>query len=142
MLIGSSDSDGSNSSRTITLHHNYFLNCGQRLPMVRNSKLHVFNNYYDTSSPYYTQQYCIGVRKGSLIIAEGNYFGSGIQYSARESYGSLYFSGNTDKSKGQKNTKPVSSKPFSVPYGYTVESSSNVPNTVKGNAGAGQSFSK
>ena len=142
MLIGSSDSDGSNSSRTVTLHHNYFLNCGQRLPMARNVKLHVFNNYYDASAPYYSQQYCIGVRKGSLIVAEGNYFGAGIQYSARESYGSLYFSGNTDKSKGQKNTSPVGSKPFSPSYGYSLDSSSNVPNVVKGNAGAGKSFSK
>ena len=143
MLIGSSDSDGSSSTRTVSLHHNYFLNCGQRLPMARNVKLHVFNNYYDTNSNvYYTQQYCIGVRAGSLINAENNYFGSGITYSIRESYGKAYFSGNSDNSsKKTKNTSFSSSKVFSVSYTYSLDSASNVPSRVKSNAGAGKTLS-
>ena len=142
MLIGSSDSDGSSSTRTVTLHHNYFLNCGQRLPMARNVKLHVFNNYYDTdSNVYYTQQYCIGVRAGSLINAENNYFGSGITYSIRESYGKAYFNGNSDNSsKKTKNTSFSSSKVFTVPYSYSLDNASNVPSNVKSNAGAGKTL--
>ena len=140
MLIGSSDTDGSSSTRTVTLHHNYFLNCGQRLPMARNVKLHAFNNYYDTdSNVYYAQQYCIGVRKGSLINAEANYFGSGINYSIKDNYGKAYFSGNSDNSKKKnKDTSVSSSKVFSIPYSYSLDSAATAQTRVKGNAGAGK----
>jgi len=137
MLIGSSDSDGSNSTRTITLHHNYFYNCGQRLPMVRNSRLHMFNNYYDASSPTYTQQYAVGVRKNALIIAENNYFGSGIKYSFKDSYGTLYLSGNTDNSSKGYTSSTTSSKPFTVSYSYTADSASTAKSDVTSYAGAG-----
>ncbi len=126
MLIGSSDSDGSNETRTVTLHHNYFYNCGQRLPMVRNTKLHMFNNYFDASSPHYTQQYAVGVRKNSLIVAEGNYFGSGIAYSFNNSDGSLYLSENTDESTKGVNSTVSSVMPFtpSESYSYTLDTAS------------------
>ena len=143
MLIGSSDSDGSSSTRTVTLHHNYFLNCAQRLPMARNVKLHVFNNYYDTNSNgYYSSQYCIGVRAGSLINAENNYFGSGIAYSAKENYGKIYFNGNSDNSSRKtRSTSLSSNKVFTIPYSYTLDDASNVPTRVKNNVGAGKTLS-
>lgn len=140
MLIGSSDSDGSNSTRTITLHHNYFYNCGQRLPMVRNSRLHMFNNYYHASSPRYTQQYAVGVRKNALIIAENNIFSSGIKYSFKDSYGTLYSSGNSDSSSGGCKSTTSSSKPFSVTYSYSLDSTSTAKSSVSSNAGAGKSL--
>ncbi len=102
-LIGNTDStekytpNGSSSSTTITAgwrkityHHNYFYNCGQRLPMVRYTTMHLYNNLYESSSPFYTQQYAVGVRTGSIIYSEYNYFGSGILYA---------FSGDTSSSK-------------------------------------------
>lgn len=142
MLIGSSDTNGDNQKRTISLIGNYFYNCGQRLPMCRNTSLHVLNNYYDASSPHYAQQYAVGVRKDALIIAEGNYFGSGIQYSFKDdkdSKGKLYESGNTDKSKkGCGITTIVSSKPFTVPYSYTPLSADDAKANVLANAGAGK----
>jgi len=138
MLIGSSDSDGSNSTRTVTLHHNYFLNCGQRLPMVRNTKLHVFNNVFEASGNYYTQQYAIGCRANSLIVAENNYFGSGIQYSFKDNYGKCYASGNSDNSKKKNSTKFTSSKPFTPSYSYSAESASSAKSNVVNYAGAGK----
>ena len=30
----------------VTLHHNYYLNCKARLPLVRQSNCHIYNNYY------------------------------------------------------------------------------------------------
>lgn len=140
MLIGSSDSDGSNSTRTITLHHNYFYNCGQRLPMVRNAKLHMFNNYYDASSPRYANQYCCGVRKNALIVAENNYFGSGVKYSFKDSYGTLYVSGNSDNSSGGNKSSTSSSKPFTPSYSYSLDSASNAKSNVTKYAGAGASL--
>ncbi|MBQ6058097.1 MAG: hypothetical protein IJL34_10565, partial [Treponema sp.] len=140
MLIGSSDSDGSNSTRTVTLHHNYFYNCGQRLPMVRNAKLHMFNNYYHASNPSYTQQCAVGVRKNALIIAENNTFTSGIKYSFKDSDGTLYLSGNSDSSSGGCKSSTSSSKPFSVSYSYSLESASSSKSSVSSNAGAKYSF--
>ena len=140
MLIGSSDSDGSNSTRTITLHHNYFYNCGQRLPMVRNTKLHMFNNYYDASNPRYKQQYAVGCRAGSLIVAENNTFGSGIYYSFKDNYGKLYASGNSDSSQKKNSTTISSSKPFTPSYSYSLDSASTSKSNVQSNAGAGKSM--
>ncbi|MBQ6056240.1 MAG: hypothetical protein IJJ70_06635 [Treponema sp.] len=125
-LIGSSDSEGSASTRLVTYHHNYFYNCGQRLPMVRNTTMHLYNNYYDASSPAYSQQYAVGVRNGSIIYAENNYFGSGIYYSFKDSgtassSGTLYSSGNEDNaSKGTSLKNTVGSTLFSAgPAAYT-----------------------
>ena len=139
-LIGSSDSEGDNSTRLITYHHNYFYNCGQRLPMVRNTTLHLYNNYYDASSPHYTQQYAVGVRKNCIIYAENNYFGSGIKYSFKNSDGSLYSSGNSDNASSGCNSTVTGATLFSSAvkaYTYTADSASDVPSLVKANAGAG-----
>ncbi len=139
-LIGSGDSEGDSSTRLITYHHNYFYNCGQRLPMVRNTTLHLYNNFYSASSPHYTQQYAVGVRKGCIIYAENNYFDSGIKYSFKNSDGSLYSSGNTDSSSSGCNSTVTGKTLFSSAvnaYSYTADSASDVPTLAKANAGAG-----
>ena len=139
MLIGSSKDDGSNETRTITLHHNYFLNCGQRLPMVRNTRLHNFNNYYDTdSNRYWAQQYAVGVRENALIVSENNYFGTGVKYSYKDSDGTLYHSGDVDNSSGKITTTTVTStKPFTPTYSYTPDAAADLPTLIPENAGAG-----
>ena len=138
MLIGSSDSDGSNATRTITLHHNYFYNCAQRLPLARNTRLHIFNNYFDTdSTKVYSNSYAINVRKGSLIISENNYFGTGIGYSHKDSYGTLYMAGNVDNSAKKHNSSVSGTKPFSTTYTYTVEDATDAKASVLASSGAG-----
>ena len=108
--------------------------------MVRNTRLHLFNNYYDASSPRYSQQYGVGVRKNALIIAENNIFGSGMYYSFKDSYGTLYSSGNSDSSSKGCNSTTTSSKPFSVTYSYSLDSTSTAKSNVSSNAGAGYSL--
>lgn len=79
MLIGSGDSDGASAptARKISLIANYWLNCGQRCPMVRNSLCHVLNNVYASdSSRVYSSQSSINARAGSTVCAEDNWFGS------------------------------------------------------------------
>jgi pectate lyase len=141
MLIGSSDSDGSNSVRFITLYGNYFWNCGQRLPMVRNTTIHILNNYYDSdSSKFYTNSYAVGCRKNCIVYAENNYFGSGIKNSFKDSYGSLYSSGNTDKSSSGCGSTVTGSTLFSSAigaYSYTAMSASEAKTNAEENAGAG-----
>jgi len=43
MLVGAEDWA---ICRDITLHHNYFNTCSYRLPRVRNSNVHSYNNFY------------------------------------------------------------------------------------------------
>lgn len=157
MLFGSSDDDipTTTIARPITLHHNYFANCAQRLPMVRVSTLHVYNNYFDFTNftdvgnnSTIKNQYAIGVRYNASIVSENNYFGSGIVYSytggstTASSQGTVYYSGDTDKSSSGKRTSYYtysSSLPWtpSTYYSYTLDTASTLPSTIPSNAGAG-----
>ena len=131
MLIGSSDSDGSNETRHITICGNYFQNCGQRLPMVRNAKAHIFNNYYaNVSGGFYSTSYCIGNRAGALIVAENNYFSAGSSVS--DSAGVVYASGN--KGLGNSGDLETTFNPYDY-YMYVKNAASTSPKTE---AGAGK----
>ncbi len=143
MLIGSSDSEKvnnvavKNSDRHITLANNYFYNCGQRLPMVRLTTIHIVNNFFDKdSSAPYSQQYAIGNRKNALIYSECNYFGPEIKYAFKDDDGTVYDTGSFYTSS-QKNSTLADSAPFSPPYSYTAESALEAKATVISNAGAG-----
>lgn len=144
-LIGSGDSEGSNSTRLITYHHNYFYNCGQRMPMVRNTTLHTYNNVYAYSKGDYSQQYAIGPRSGVIIYAENNYFGSGISYafkgaaaSAIHASGNVLDNGSTE-SEDNVNYNGVSktdstkfSEQTSPAYTYDVDAISTITDNSTG----------
>lgn len=54
MLIGGSDTVRATNgwgALSVTVHHNQFINCGQRLPRVRFGKVHVYSNYIEGSRP-------------------------------------------------------------------------------------------
>ena len=146
MLIGSSDSEQiSAKNRKVTLHHNYFYNCASRLPMVRLSTIHSFNNYYEAdSSARYGNSYGLGVRYNSLINAENNYYGSGIKNSYAgnsKKHGKVYSSGEIDNSKSGKKSgefEAASEPLFEIPYKYEKIPAEQVPDFVKANAGAGK----
>lgn len=96
MLIGSGDSDGASDpkARKISLIANYWLNCGQRCPMVRNSLCHVLNNVYASdSSRVYSSQSSINARAGSVVCAESNWFGSVASPSEKD--GTIYNGANS-----------------------------------------------
>lgn len=124
MLIGSSDNDGANdpAARKISLFYNYWLNCGQRCPFVRNSLCHVLNNVYDSdSNRIYNSQTSINARAGSVVCAENNSFGSVA--SPNEAGGSISYSPNS-------NFNPTDY------YLYVTLESKDVKSWVKANAGA------
>lgn len=142
MLIGSGDKDISGGN--ITIHHNKFLNCGQRLPMTTYPNMHIYNNSYERDSDaYYSQQASIAARYGAYtIIAENNYFGSGVKYCISQSTspsGKCYESGNvfTSRSEGSKALSTQNTKPFTPSYEYDLDEASDVPSIVEENAGAG-----
>ena len=140
MLVGSSDSEKFDGVRTLTLESNYFENCIQRLPMVRMTNVHAFNNYYNCTS--LSSSYCIGVRYNCQIIAENNYFGEGIKYSFSgnsSKQGSVYMKGNIDKSsKGEKSGqfKTLTDLPFELSYSYSLLDVESLPSLIPQSAGA------
>jgi pectate lyase len=64
-----------------TFHHNWFYDCDERHPRVRNGWVHVFNNLYDfvggdpdSSDQEYGYGYGIGAGHRANIVSEGNTF--------------------------------------------------------------------
>ncbi len=143
-LWGASDKESLSVTRTITAHHNYFHNCVQRLPMVRLSDLHLYNNYYDVDKKSAFQSaYAIGARFNAKINSESNYFGSGIKYSvqgATKNYGSVYSNNDVDKSSSGKRSAQFSSSKtplFTVPYEYSADDAKTLNKTLPSQVGAG-----
>ena len=142
MLIGSSSSDVSGGN--ITIHHNRFLNCGQRLPLTAYPNMHIYNNSYERdSNAYYSQQASIAARYGAYtIIAENNYFGEGVKYCISKSTspsGKCYEKGNvfTSRNEGTSSLATQSEKPFEISYSCTLDDASKIKEIVAANAGAG-----
>ncbi|MBQ0051703.1 MAG: InlB B-repeat-containing protein [Treponema sp.] len=148
MLVGSSDDEGDNTKRKVSIINNHFDSCVQRLPMARNSQFHVLNNWYsfDTAQSVgdgkHQGDYCIGARKGALIISEANYFDSNMQYSIRgnsdtASTTQVYDTGSEDKNSKKTNEyTAVTTAPFTVPYSYTPMTATEAKTYVEDNAGA------
>lgn len=143
MLIGSSGEDLNGGS--ITIHHNKFLNCGQRLPMTTYPQMHIFNNcYLRDSDAYYNQQACIvGRYSAYTIVAENNYFGNGVKKcltTSTSASGKCYSNGNYfAESSVNTELATATSAPFTPSYTYSniLETAANAKTTVEQNAGAG-----
>ncbi len=148
MLIGNSDSESvTASTRTITLHHNKFYGCVQRLPMARLSYIHNFNNYYSVpaTSNGYDQKAAVNARYGVYINSEYNYFDSGLatSYNSSDSTAHLYYANDTGATASSTDlsslTTSTTTPVFTVPYTYSdiLDPAADVPDIVAENAGAG-----
>ncbi len=90
MLVGNADSS---RCMNISIHHNYFYKVGSRIPLVRNTNVHSFNNYFDGCST------CASVRVSSYLFSEANYYKScskpiDINGGVAKSYGDIFVSSN------------------------------------------------
>ena len=65
-LIGASDSC---KQYNITFHHNWWRNCGSRIPLTRQANVHYYNNYISGAIDY-----VISPRANCFLFAEGNFF--------------------------------------------------------------------
>ncbi|MFC3550539.1 polysaccharide lyase family 1 protein [Lysobacter cavernae] len=77
MLVGSSDSAVVDRDKLrITVHHNLFLDLGQRVPRVRYGQIHLYNNHYKLSDDSAAERYGYswGVGAESRIYAQNNHF--------------------------------------------------------------------
>ena len=144
MLIGSGSSDVSGGF--VTIDHNRFVNCGQRLPMTCYKNMHIYNNSYERdSSAYYNQQASIAARYAAYtIIAENNYFGSGISKcitASSNAAGKCYESGNIYVS-GSCALSTQSSRPFTPDYIYVADNAADIPSLLASSAGAGMTLAE
>jgi pectate lyase len=148
-LIASSDSDNL-SQYHVTFHHNWYGDyCRERMPSVRFGRVHCFNNYYNCAG----NNYCVRTRIGAEVLVENNYF-LGVQnpwekYVKTAATGLLRATGNITNNctwsstwysdvvliPGTDTLGPDLNPP---PYGYTLDTASDVPYYVTTYAGSGK----
>ncbi|CAG7849094.1 Probable pectate lyase A; Flags: Precursor [Serendipita indica DSM 11827] len=135
MLIGHSDSNGSEDKAiTVTVHNNYWSNLNSRGPSFRFGTGHIFNNYYLNMNDG------INTRVEAQLLVQNNVW-EGTCSSALYSTdgGFAYASGNDFGTCSSGNTA-LSGSLSSVPYQYTLTATSSVKSTVVAGAGANLSF--
>ena len=91
-LIGASDST---LQYNLTYHHNWWHNCGSRIPLTRQANVHFYNNYISVDADYEGEiSYVMSPRANCYIFAEGNYF-DGCKNIISGSGGTVKFYNNT-----------------------------------------------
>ncbi|MDE6001655.1 MAG: InlB B-repeat-containing protein, partial [Clostridia bacterium] len=72
-LIGSSDNS---LTYNITMHHNWWNNCGSRMPLLRRANCHFYNNYVsgDSNDAKAALSYVTSARANSYMFNEANYY--------------------------------------------------------------------
>ncbi len=132
MLIGNSDKKTEDKNhQTITLHHNWYDSCKQRLPFVRFATIHIYNNLY-------TNQTGTGIdrRKDCRIYSENNCFEEAARSVTPNTNGTMYDTGSLNI-KTDNLTKTPEWKPSDY-YKYKAEPAKTVRNSVMAGAGAGK----
>lgn len=95
-LIGASDAS---LQFNITFHHNIWKNCASRVPLLRNSNFHFYNNYVfgDVTDPDASLSYIASCRANSYRFSEHNYFDGcknvceTTSGGVSKSYGDIYY---------------------------------------------------
>lgn len=152
-LIGSSDSDDDNTN--ITFHHNYYENIQQRTPLLRHGLVHTYNNYWFNIANS-DMIHGINSRMGGRILVEGNYFRNsnnpllasddspqpGCWQTRSNTLDSISYSRSVGN--GALVIPVISGGQFdstctvTVPYSYSLDSSTSIPSVVTANAGFGK----
>lgn len=71
-LVGSSDSS---LQYNLTYHHNWWHNCGSRIPLTRQANVHFYNNYISTDTTTSAKiSYVHSIRANAYIFSEANYY--------------------------------------------------------------------
>ncbi|MFB6835186.1 polysaccharide lyase family 1 protein [Streptomyces hydrogenans] len=142
-LVGSSETELSNGF--ITYHHNLYENIDSRAPLLRGGTAHMYDNHYRQLN-----ESGINSRAGAHAKVENNYFEDskdvlGTFYTDAAGYWQVagnVFDNVTWSPKGTDynpaGPNPTSNATVSVPYAYTLDSASCVPDVVARTAGAGK----
>ncbi|MGV4887471.1 pectate lyase family protein [Streptomyces viridosporus] len=140
-LIGSSESDTSNGY--VTFHHNLYENIDSRAPLLRGGIAHIYNNHYKNLN-----ESGINSRAGARAKVDNNYFEDskdvlGTFYTDAAGYwqvsGNIFDNVTWSGRSGDTNPAgpdPQSNTTVSIPYSYSLDGASCVPNVVSQTAGA------
>ncbi|MFF9218734.1 pectate lyase family protein [Streptomyces viridosporus] len=140
-LIGSSESDTSNGY--VTFHHNLYENIDSRAPLLRGGIAHIYNNHYKNLN-----ESGINSRAGARARVDNNYFEDskdvlGTFYTDAAGYwqvsGNIFDNVTWSGRSGDTNPAgpdPQSNTTVSIPYSYSLDGASCVPNVVSQTAGA------
>ena len=140
-LIGSSESDLSNGY--VTFHHNLYQNIDSRTPLLRGGTAHIYNNHYVGLA-----KSGINSRAGAHARVDNNYFEDsrdvlGTFYTDEAGYWQVngnIFDNVTWSDPGEENQPagpdPQSNTTVDIPYSYTLDAASCVPDVVGRTAGA------
>jgi pectate lyase len=138
-LIGSSDSHTADRGKlNITFDRCWWAQgCVERMPRVRFGKLHIVNNYFNST----VSNYCIGAGLEANILAEGNVFervDEPIRFIANNftavTQRNNIFTSTTGNTAG-------SGTAFKPPYSLTVVSPATAKSSITGSGGAGATLS-
>ncbi len=74
-LVGA---NSKNMQYNMTFHHNFYENCGSRMPLVRQANIHIYNSYFkvDIGDKNVKASYIMSPRASSYIFSEANFFDS------------------------------------------------------------------
>ncbi|MER7546369.1 pectate lyase [Actinomadura sp.] len=140
-LIGSSESDTSNGF--VTFHHNLYQNIDSRTPLLRAGTAHTYDNHFVGLS-----KSGINSRVGAHVKVENNYFEDskdvlGTFYTDELGYWQVsgnIFDNVTWSRPGEENhpagPNVQSNTSVSIPYSYSLDGASCVPDIVSQTAGA------
>jgi pectate lyase len=134
-LISSGDEQVGDTVIRATYHHNYFHDCGSRLPSIRFGRAHIFDNYYFNN----TTGSCVDSRMGAIVKAESNYFESSkntIGWFEGPATGYWDVANNTFVNcTGSQPT--TSTGQLMPPYTYLPDDPAGLPSSVVAGAGVG-----
>lgn len=133
-LFGSSDSDTQDSGKLrITMQYCWWGNgVRERMPRVRYGKVHLLNNYFNSS----VSNYCIYAGYQADLLIESNYF-EGVKNPIRLETGNFTAAQLVDNTfVGTSGTATGSGTAFTPPYSINKIASQDVKQTVMAGAGA------
>ena len=136
-LISSGDEQVGDTVIRATYHHNYFHNCGSRLPSIRFGKAHVFNNYYINNA----DGSGVNSRMGAVVRVEGNHFENSenpICFLDSSKTGTWDVTGGNTFVNCTGMQPTTSTGMLTPPYPYTLDAVGDVPTAVPAAAGVGK----
>ena len=125
ILISSGDDSYQDTVQRITFHHNYFHDCGSRLPSIRFGKSHIFSNYYENNGS------AVHTRVGACVKVEHNYF-KNTDGAIGQSQAYLDMEPNTNIFVGSPYSTDIPPCVLNVPYAYSdlIDSASTLPSLI------------
>jgi len=136
-LISSGDEQVGDTVIRATYHHNYFHNCGSRMPSIRFGKAHVFNNYYINNA----DGSGVNSRMGAVVRVEGNHFENSenpICFLDSSKTGTWDVTGGNTFVNCTGMQPTTSTGMLTPPYPYTLDAVGDVPTAVPAAAGVGK----